>query len=771
MAIGGLGGALLAGLQGYSKARAAEQDFATAELERQRQRMALDLFQQQQQAAVARWRALQRLGQQPLAGGGGGPMYPPGAGGMPPQSGPSAPITREPLPPLPGFGGGPLLASGGGDQGAAARTRDFGQPTLDPLYGNPIGGGTQASGAAPGGMDPLTGNPLAGLNALNNGFSGSSRGGPGIDPGAGGDDTGLAPGFQRGPTGMLTYQGRPPDTYLGGMLPGGGAMPAWQTGSTSGGTVPRFGPGPGEGFAGSSIPPRGTPERERLVDTIIRDESGGRNIMQQVLPPGGGYNPSVGRVTGPSTASGLGQITDKTLRGVQATDPQLAGYRRAMDMPDYLQRRAINDLIDQRGVRDWVPYNKVLARDLAAMGIDPGGPIAKGGQQALMQTVQNLPQMLLQSQMMSMQGLIKAINDANPDASDAVKAMAFTQGMELLAPYEQERSRMILELMKEDWQQRRLDEREEATRSRDEAKEAARTAREDEEITGTPYYDADKKKWYATTKRGGVKEIPLPPGARKEGVEREQGFEAFRDPQGNLHYLRKGEPIPEGWQRDVRRYVGAQGMALQTFIEEFTREKGHPPGSQDIRNWQAANRLQTSEAGAVGTRSGYLETAANAAESLMPLLVEKSREIDRTQYPTINKIILAFNEQTGDENVVQYGEMINSLRYLYARAMSPTGQARVADLQNFDKIMNEAWTKGQIEAGVRQIARSLAAERKGIEKTREEVTTRGAPGGKATQQGGGTTYKSPDEVKAAVDAGTLDRDAAKKILREQFGMQ
>jgi lysozyme-like protein len=45
----------------------------------------------------------------------------------------------------------------------------------------------------------------------------------------------FAPGFARGDDSTLTRNGQPPDTYIGGAAPGGGAVPAWQVSSTPGG--------------------------------------------------------------------------------------------------------------------------------------------------------------------------------------------------------------------------------------------------------------------------------------------------------------------------------------------------------------------------------------------------------------------------------------------------------------------------------------------------------------------------------------------------------
>lgn len=49
---------------------------------------------------------------------------------------------------------------------------------------------------------------------------------------------GLAPGFARSSSGDLTYNGSPPDTYIGGALPGGGAVPAWRADQKDAGSDP-----------------------------------------------------------------------------------------------------------------------------------------------------------------------------------------------------------------------------------------------------------------------------------------------------------------------------------------------------------------------------------------------------------------------------------------------------------------------------------------------------------------------------------------------------
>lgn len=126
-----------------------------------------------------------------------------------------------------------------------------------------------------------------------------------------------------------------------------------------------------ESYAGGGYAEGGeinSPEQETDpgLKLIMKYESaGGKNIHQQVVGPKGGYNPSTGTVTGPSSAQGYFQMIDPTWR----TAAKLAGidtsiYQHAMEAPYTLQRRAAIALRDKNGYSDWAPYNAKLAAAL-----------------------------------------------------------------------------------------------------------------------------------------------------------------------------------------------------------------------------------------------------------------------------------------------------------------------------------------------------------------------------------------------------------------------
>ena len=115
----------------------------------------------------------------------------------------------------------------------------------------------------------------------------------------------------------------------------------------------------------------GADDWQRVRPLIRKYESGGRNVEQGVVGPEGGYNPSVGRVTGPSSASGYYQMIDPTWRAAaRKVGIDTDKYPRAIDAPEELQDKAAEALYREQGLRPWAPYNKALA---AATGYQGGG--------------------------------------------------------------------------------------------------------------------------------------------------------------------------------------------------------------------------------------------------------------------------------------------------------------------------------------------------------------------------------------------------------------
>jgi hypothetical protein len=194
-----------------------------------------------------------------------------------------------------------------------------------------------------------------------------------------GGGTGKAPTGLLGPAPPLPAGDAPPPDVPGAGASLGGLLSTASYGGGANGTPP-FDPGAGgDDEVGSGGGDTSSPEyltrRAQDLALVRKYESGDRNIMQNVVGPQGGYNPSVGRVTGPSSAGGYYQMIDPTWRSAASSAGiDTAKYPRAIDAPPELQTKAAEALYDKRGLADWAPYNKVLARNAGW-----SGPMGDGG--------------------------------------------------------------------------------------------------------------------------------------------------------------------------------------------------------------------------------------------------------------------------------------------------------------------------------------------------------------------------------------------------------
>jgi hypothetical protein len=118
---------------------------------------------------------------------------------------------------------------------------------------------------------------------------------------------------------------------------------------------------------------------EHFLGLAELHESGGRNILQQVVGPQGGYNPSVGRVTGPSSAQGYFQITNTTWREfAPGAGVDTGKYPNALSAPYEVQKAVARNIVTTSGVQHWTNYNSALRQAVAFAGLPTSGPIAGG---------------------------------------------------------------------------------------------------------------------------------------------------------------------------------------------------------------------------------------------------------------------------------------------------------------------------------------------------------------------------------------------------------
>lgn len=282
-----------------------------------------------------------------------------------------------------------------------------------------------------GGGDTGGGDLGAGISSGVGSLPGATR----MDPpqGMGGGWSGLAPGFARGADGGLTRNGRPPDTYLGGMLPGGGAAPAWEDGYT---------PTPsGAGFA---------PGLQRLISLGVRPEVA-RGAIDYMARNESGQNPNAVNPTSGATgrAQWLGprKAALTSQFGARPNDEQQAQFMGSeLEGPE---RRTLENLrtasTGKEGYDIWGrDYERPGGAALAKAGVGGGAqrsPLYQEAQAGARETLQTIDPVA--HGRASLEAIMKRVDQTNPGADDIVKVGIVEHLQKLLAPAEKERWEMM----------------------------------------------------------------------------------------------------------------------------------------------------------------------------------------------------------------------------------------------------------------------------------------------------------------------------------------
>lgn len=118
----------------------------------------------------------------------------------------------------------------------------------------------------------------------------------------------------------------------------------------------------------------------------------------------------------------------------------------------------------------------------------------------------------------------------------------------------------------------------------------------------------------------------------------------------------------------------------------------------------AAFMGQKAGARVISTIEAKTITAANKAAFTAPRVLEAASEVDRTKYPSLNSLIVAYNKGTGDPREVRLAIALNTFMNNYALAQG-NGNAQITDSARKEafSLLSAAWAHGQVKAAVEQM--------------------------------------------------------------------
>lgn len=205
---------------------------------------------------------------------------------------------------------------------------------------------------------------------------------------------------------------------------------------------------------------------------------------------------------------------------------------------------------------------------------------------------------------------------------------------------------------------------------------------------------------------------------------------------------------------------GAQGaknvIRLRREVARQNKEAGATGADQAATNaeYMGFRRGQS----ALGQREAGIEVAATEFKNVVPIVVEASNAVNRTNFPSINKIIQAWQEGTGDPNIVAFGSGLNSLVNLYARAISPTGNPTVSDKDHAREVLQKAWSQGQFGAAVGIMQKEVDAALASPAQVRKNMR------GRFTGKGEEAPPAAAPAAPAAPERKVQNRDEANQVV-------
>ena len=180
------------------------------------------------------------------------------------------------------------------------------------------------------------------------------------------------------------------------------------------------------------------------------------------------------------------------------------------------------------------------------------------------------------------------------------------------------------------------------------------------------------------------------------------------------------EVVPGGMSRAASQ---DRQQAHDAAVRLIADEKKIPltEAAVELSIRQANYRGLESEQRTLGNQAARLNVAGRAAYKAGDMVVNSSAKVSRTDFVSLNDGLLSVEKKFSDPAVATYIANLNTFINTYARAISPTGQARVSDKEHARDMIVTGYGKGAVDAVIASLKQEVANEQISVQESRQDI--------------------------------------------------
>lgn len=148
----------------------------------------------------------------------------------------------------------------------------------------------------------------------------------------------------------------------------------------------------------------------------------------------------------------------------------------------------------------------------------------------------------------------------------------------------------------------------------------------------------------------------------------------------------------------------------------------------DQKEYNAENAYGTSGMRTAGTAGAQTAIAAGAAQGGADILMKAASEVPRSDWRSLNKLVLAGKTEANDPKTGAYLTAINTFVNEYARAINPKGTATVSDKEHARELLAATDSQEALEAKIGVMRQEMARGRQAPQDVARDLRANRASG-------------------------------------------